>query len=99
MTLVSAHFVDRDDVRMVEPCGRFRLDAKPADLGLGRERPGEDHLQRHDPVQAEVTCLVNHSHPTAGQLLDEFVVSDSPDPTEVGDGGGSHVRIARGCQS
>ena len=36
-----------------------------------------NHLQRHRPVQADLTGLVHHSHATAGEYLEQFVITEA----------------------
>ena len=80
--LMPPDLVDRHDVRMVETHNRLGLNQESADLRLGGELPGEDHLQRHHPIQADLPRLVNDPHPTAGNLFDEHVVADLPGGAE-----------------
>ncbi len=82
---MAPHVEDRDDMGMIEVCGRLRLGAKSAHLGLGGELPGEDHLQRHHPIEAQLPGLVYHPHPAAGQLLDDLIVADLPVPHGEGE--------------
>ena len=79
VALMLAHLVDRHDVRVVEVGHGLGLDAEPVDIGRAGEPAGQDHLQGHHTVQADLPRLVDDPHPAAGDLLKQLVVA------EVGD--------------
>ena len=75
--LVSADFVDRDDVRMVEIGGGFRLGGESLHFGLGREDAAEDHLQSDGSADGDLACFEDDAHAALGDALDQFVVADA----------------------
>ena len=87
MPVHLAHLVDGYDVRVVQVRRRLRFRMEPFDLLLAGQLPGEDHLDRHHPVQAHLPRAVHHSHGTPGEFLQQLVIADA---AEDGTGG-------RGC--
>ncbi len=79
MALVLAHLVDRHDVRVVQGGGRLGLGAEAGDVDRGRQNAFEDHLQRHDSVEARLPRLVHDSHAAPCDLFQEFVVAEVAD--------------------
>ena len=65
LALVRADFVDRDDVRVVEVGGGLSLGLETLLLGCAREFPGANHLERHDAVETDLACSINHAHAAA----------------------------------
>ena len=92
LALLLAHFMNGDDVRMLQT-GRSRgFGAKSLDGFLARKLPGQDHFDGHDPVQADLPGLIDHAHAAAGNFFQEFVVAEAAHGRCRGGGG----RIA-GC--
>ena len=79
LALVLADLEDRHDARMVEVGRRLGLDVEAADVGLVGELAGEDHLQRHRPVEAHLPGLEDDAHAAAGQLADDLVIAEVAD--------------------
>ena len=73
---VLADLIDGHDARMIQFCRRLSLGVEPLHVVFAGQLPGQDHLQRHDPVQLHLPGLVNHAHPAAGDLLDQLVVAE-----------------------
>jgi hypothetical protein len=67
--------VDRDDIRVAERRGCFRLDIEPLDVPLVGELPGQDHLDRHNPVQLPLPGLIDDPHSPLGDRRQQFVVA------------------------
>ena len=44
-------------------------------LFLPGQFAGTDHLQSDDAVQFRLSCLINHAHPAAGDLVQQFIVA------------------------
>ena len=49
--------------------------ALPLKLFLARKLSGDDHLDRDQPFERDLPRLVDHAHPAASQLLQQFVVA------------------------
>ena len=83
--LLAALVEDVDDVGMGELGERRGLSVEALDeVGLPRE-PGQEHLERHGPIERELGGLVDHGHPAAAhQPLDaaagQLVASTQPHP-------------------
>ncbi len=73
---VFAHLVDGHDVRMVEVGRRLRLALEALHVQRRRQLAGQDHLQRHDAVEAHLPGLEDHAHAAAGDLLEDLVVAE-----------------------
>ena len=52
--------------------------AKSQHLLFAGELARQDHLERHDPVQADLARLVDHAHAAAGDFLQQFVIAKAP---------------------
>jgi hypothetical protein len=75
-----ADLVNRHDVRVVEVGGGFRLGVEALHVTRRRQLLGEDHLEGDDPVEALLSCLVDDAHAAAGDLLQQLVIAEVPDP-------------------
>src|SRR6266516_3119259 len=76
LSLVNPYLEDGHDVWMVQLRRRFCFDSEALH---GRRRcklARADHLQRHQPVQTELASLVDNSHPSAPDLLQQFVIAE-----------------------
>ena len=71
-----ADVVDRHDVRIVQPCGGPGFAPEPlVEIGvLGVV--GEQHLQRHHPVDRGVVGLPHLAHAATTQQLDQRVAAE-----------------------
>ena len=76
LAFVLADLVDRHDPGMIEVGRRLGLDVEPPDVGLVGELAGEDHLERHRPIQADLPGLEHDAHAAAGDLADDLVVAE-----------------------
>jgi hypothetical protein len=73
-----ANLVNRNNVRMIQPRRRARLDLKALhQCGAGEFTPG-NHLQRHHAVQADLPRSIHHTHAAARNLGAEFVIAENP---------------------
>ena len=70
-----AHFVDTDDVRMLETRRCLRLRTEPFDRRPAGELTGQDHLERHLTVEIGLVSAIDHAHSTARDLSQEFVIA------------------------
>jgi hypothetical protein len=76
VAVVNAHFVNRHDVRVLKHrCGDgFALEPL-GDLFAGKlARQNEFH--RNQSAQALLSRLIDHSHPAARDLLQQFVITE-----------------------
>ena len=91
-----AHLVDRNDVGMVELRDRLGLVLEPHQLRGRGELGRPDQLEGHQPVQRELTRLVDDAHPAPAQLVEDLVTGDDPG---LGHGRGGLVgrRFPRGA--
>jgi hypothetical protein len=70
-----ADVVDGDDVGVVEACCGARLAAEPlVEVGVFSEA-GEQHLQRHHPIDGGVISAPHLAHSTLTQQLDQLVAA------------------------
>ena len=70
-------FIDRADVRMTQSRGGLRF---VLETGERLRITGEflrKKFQGHKTVEANVLGLIDHTHPTTSELLDDAVVRDS----------------------
>ena len=78
LPVVLADLVDRHDAGMVEVGGGLGLGVEPLDVGVVGELAGEDHLEGHGAVQADLPRLVDDPHAAAGDLAEQLVVAEAP---------------------
>ncbi len=72
-----ADFIDGRHVRMVQPGGRLGLAAKPREVGCGGQLAAKDHLERHDPSEADLPRAEHDAHAAATDLLENLVIADA----------------------
>ena len=77
LAVVDAHVVYGDDVRMLKECRRGNLAPESLNDLLAGERTGQNHLQRDNPPKTELPRAIDHPHPTASYLFDEFIVAEN----------------------
>ncbi len=76
-SVLLAHFVDLDDVGVLHPRQQFPLSPEPGQvLGAG-VFARQDHLERDQPVETNLSRLVDNPHPAAPQLTEELVAFDT----------------------
>jgi hypothetical protein len=64
---------------VIEIRRRLGLGVEPPDVRLIGELPGEDHLQRHGAVEADLPRQEDDAHATACQFADDLVVAEIPE--------------------
>ena len=62
---------------MIQVGDRLRLGLEPPDVGLAGELAGPDHLQRHQPIEADLAGLVDDPHAADRQLIQQLVIAES----------------------
>jgi len=66
---------------MIEVGRRARFQAEEAlDVLLAGLRAGQEHLERHGPLQSPLAGLVHHAHAAAGDFLHQFVIPEDVGP-------------------
>ncbi len=68
-----AHFINLNDVGMLQPGHGFPFGAKPRQLARVRLGPGAEELEGHQPRGLELPGLVHHPHAAASQYGQDFV--------------------------
>ncbi len=63
-----AHFVDWDNVRVVQVSGSFGFDVKPLNKSSLRKPAMQQHLEGHDAVDGQLAGSVHHAHPATPDL-------------------------------
>lgn len=76
LPLVLADFVDGNDIRVLKIGRSFRLGAKPLASRGRRPLTRENHFQRDEPVQAQLSCFVDDSHAAVGDFFEDLVVAE-----------------------
>ena len=77
LLILLSHLKNWNDPWVIETGCRLRFDEETLDILLAGRLSGTDHLDRDDAVQANLSRLVDDSHATAGDLLDEFVLAEA----------------------
>jgi hypothetical protein len=76
---LGADVVDGHDVRVVAELGHgLGLAVKALDGFLRRVLPGDEHLQRHAPLELGMESLVDHAHAAAPDLFLDFIGAERP---------------------
>ena len=76
LPLMFAYFVDRHNAWMVEAGGRFRFLSEAPHIFQGREPAGQNHLQRDEAVEWDVSSLVHDAHAASAQLFQDLVAGN-----------------------
>src|SRR5688572_23365047 len=84
-----AGLVNANDIRVLQVCGGLRFAAEAEHLLFAGKLPRQDHLQRDDAVEADLSRAIDHAHPAAGYFFQQFVIAESADPARR-----LHIRLA-----
>ena len=76
LVIVITNLVDRDDTRVIEISGRFSFGLESLDFFLAGEFARQNHFQSHDPVQLDLPSFEYHAHAAAGNLFQQFVITE-----------------------
>ncbi len=57
-------------------CGGLGLQVEAVNEVRGREPPVQEHFEGYDPIQAQLTGLVDHAHAAAAEFLQQFVTTE-----------------------
>src|SRR5437867_5547552 len=78
LAVVDANIVNGDDVRVLEEGRSRNLAPEPLNDLLARELPGQDHLHRDNALETALPRAIDHAHPAAGNLFEQFVIAEVP---------------------
>ena len=73
MIVFLADLVNGDDVRVVEVGNRFGLVPEAAEIIRARQRSGPDQLDGHQAIELFLTCSIDDTHATPGNLLEKLI--------------------------
>src|SRR6185503_14306036 len=76
MTIPLAGLVNADNVWMLKVSGGLGFAAEPKHFLFARELPRENHLQRDDSIQRNLSRAIDDAHATASNLLKQFKVTE-----------------------
>ena len=76
LPVVDAHFVNLDDVGMAQAPRGHSLEAEPPEIVVVGKRTQQQKLEGHEAVEAALAGLVDDPHPTARNLLQQFIVAE-----------------------
>ena len=76
LALAEPHFVDGDDVGMLQRRRGHGLGAETLHRLRRRVRPEQQQLEGDDPIQALLAGLIDHAHAAVPNLLQQLVVSE-----------------------
>jgi len=98
MAGVGADLVDGQDVGVVEVGGGLGLGAEALQVGRGRPRAGQQHLEGDDATQAFLPRLVDDAHAAARDLVEHLVIAEvaelaRPGRQQVAQRGGEAVEV------
>ena len=66
-----ADLVDGDDVRMLQPGDRLRLESETSDLGGTGVVAAKDHLERDFAIGSELDGPIDDTHAAAADLRED----------------------------
>src|SRR5262249_43348704 len=73
-----ADLVNRKDVGMIETRGRFGFATETLESFARIRMIGQDALEGDNAPGMALPCTINHTHPAARDLLQDFIVSEAP---------------------
>ena len=73
-----AHLIDREDVRMIEACYRASFASETHQRFMRISLITQDALYGDDPLGVSLTRAINHAHPAASDLIEDFVIAEVP---------------------
>src|SRR5215472_16407337 len=72
---VFTHFVDRNDVRMVQAGRCLCLPLKTSDECFIGKLATQENLDRHLPVKTQLSRAIDDSHASTGKFFQKFVTT------------------------
>jgi hypothetical protein len=78
MAILLANFVDRHDVWMIQVGCGFSFGTETFNQCGGGQVASGDHLDRDNPIQANLARFEDDPHPAPRDFLDQFVVTNPP---------------------
>src|SRR6266550_3671655 len=76
--LVFAHFVNRQDVRVIETGSSFSFPTKTGERFRRIGVKTGDSLQRDDPARMALPGAINDPHAAAPDLFEDLIIPDAP---------------------
>src|SRR5881398_1308034 len=76
LAVLDAHVVNGDDVRVLEERRGRDLAPEPLNDLLARELPRQNHLHRDNALELKMPRAIDHAHPAAGNLFEQFVIAE-----------------------
>src|SRR5206468_122748 len=76
--LVLAHFINGQNVRMIEPRCSFGFTAETNQCLLAIRVITQNALQRDDAARVSLASAINNAHPAAADLFEDLIVAKSP---------------------
>jgi hypothetical protein len=78
--VLLADLVDLYDVRVLQGGDRLGLAAETGQFFRTGVAAGQDHLQGYEPLELQVSSLVDHTHTATAQLAENLVAGDGRTP-------------------
>jgi hypothetical protein len=76
LAVVLSHFVDGDDIGMMQSCHHFRLAPKSRQLTRASQPPSPKDLDRYEPVQTFLARLENDTHTSMPDFFKQHVITE-----------------------
>jgi hypothetical protein len=76
--IVLPDLINLHNIRMLQTSHSFGFGAKAGAILGARMATCQDHLERYQAIESDVSCLVNHTHPTTPQLRQDLVTANRP---------------------
>lgn len=70
------HFVDGDDIAVVQTGRRLGLGAEPVNFVFARELSAEDHLYRDHAVEAHLASFIHHAHAATRDFFQQLIIPE-----------------------
>ena len=81
--LVFAHFINRNDVCMIEFGRSFCFPTKAGQRCRRGQVPNANHFHGHKPVQRALAGSIHNAHPSASDSFQDFIIHQTEFPVTV----------------
>src|SRR5262245_28594133 len=78
LSVVNPHFVNRNDVRMMQATRGDSFAAETSDHRLACHWSEKEHLDRNNPIETFLASFVDNSHSALSDLFQKFVIAERP---------------------